>query len=107
MNTPTLTLVAPAAEPACPAWCLRHDPGVTELCLGPAIDLDFGPADPGNPDLARHVRLITYNEPGNVVTLSLVVSSGAGVSSCDLTPVRARQIAAALNQAAALTEGGA
>lgn len=103
-HSTTLTLVETPTETACPAWCLRHDPSVDDLCIGPAIELDFGPADTGNREVVHHARILTYNEPGNVVTVSLVVN---GTSSCDLSPIRARQIAAALNQAADATEGGA
>lgn len=102
-QTPTLTLVETPTETACPAFCLRHDPSVDDLCIGPAIELDFGPADPHNPDVVHHARILTYSEPGDVVTVSLVVN---GTSSCDLSPVRARQIAAALSQAADATEAG-
>lgn len=81
----------------CPTWCLRHDPGVEELCIGPAVELDFGPADPANREAAHHARILTYNEPGHVVTISLVVN---GTTSSDMTPQQARQIGAALIQAA-------
>lgn len=100
----TLTLVEPSTETACPTWCIRHDPSVDDLCIGPAIELDFGQADPDNRDIAHHARILTYSEPGGIVTISLVVN---GASSCDLSPIRARQIAAALIQAADATEGGA
>ena len=99
-----LTLVETSTESTCPAWCLRHDPSVEDLCIGPGIELDFGPADSGNRDIVHHARILTYNEPGGIVTISLVVN---GASSCDLSPTRARQVAAALIQAADATEGGA
>jgi hypothetical protein len=100
----TLTLVETSTETACPAFCLRHDPSVDDLCIGPAIELDFGPADPRNPDVVHHARILTYSEPGSGATLSLVVN---GTSSCDFSPARARQIAAALVQVADATEAGA
>lgn len=103
-STTTLTLVETPAETACPAWCIRHDPSVEDLCIGPAIELDFGSADLANREVVHHARILTYNEPGDVVTVSLVVN---GTSSCDLSPMRARQIAAALVQAADATDGGA
>lgn len=81
----------------CPTWCLRHDPGVEELCIGPAVELDFGHADPANREAAHHARILTYNEPGNIVTISLVVN---GTSSSDMTPQQARLIGTALIQAA-------
>jgi hypothetical protein len=100
----TLTLVETPTETVCPAFCLRHDPGVDELCIGPTIELDFGPADPGNRDVTHHVRILSFSEPDAGVTLSLVVN---GSSNCDLTTMQARQIAAALVQAADATEAGA
>lgn len=98
MNIVEPTFVAdPAAEQNCPPFCLRHDPGVPDLCIGPAVELDFGPADPDNRDLTHHARILTYNEPGNIVTLSLIIN---GASSADFTPAQARQIGTALIQAA-------
>lgn len=75
------------ATNACPPFCLRHDLGVPDLCIGPATVLDCGPGG--------EARILTYNEPGNVVTVSLLVS-GSG----DFTPTQARQIGMALIQAA-------
>jgi hypothetical protein len=102
-NTKTLTLVAPPTEPACPAFCLRHDPLAGDLCIGPVIELDFGPADPDDPQRVHFVRILTTSEPGAGATLSLVVNRSG---SSDLTPAQARQIAAALIQAADATEAG-
>lgn len=104
ISTPALTLVAPPAETACADFCLRHDPLVEDLCIGPVVELDFGPADPDDPQLAHFARILTYGESGGNATLSLVINRG---SSCNLTPARARQIGTALIQAANATEGGA
>jgi len=80
----------------CPTWCLRHEPNVEDLCIGPAVELDFGQAHPDNPQGARDARILSYNEPGGV-TLSLVVN---GTESFDMNPTQARQIGMALIQAA-------
>lgn len=105
ISTPALTLVEAPAETACADFCLRHDPLVEDLCIGPVTELDFGPADPDDPQLAHFARILTYGESGGDATLSLVINRG---SSCNLSPARARQIAAALIQAAdAVTFGGA
>lgn len=87
---------ATATTNHCPTWCLRHDPGVEELCIGPSVELDFGQAHPDNPQGARDARILSYNEPSGV-TISLVVN---GTETFDMTPQQARQIGAALIQAA-------
>jgi len=94
----TPALAKSQADTTCPTWCLRHDAGAEDLCLGPALELDFGPA---RADFVNKARILSYNEPGGIVTLSLIITGGSnGFSSADLTPVQARQIAAALIQAA-------
>jgi len=98
-----VTTTVQTANQNCPAWCLRHEPAVEGLCIGPAVELGFGP-NPDNPQHARDARILTYNEPGGIITLSLIVN---GTESFDMTPAQARQIAAALNQAADATEDGA
>lgn len=87
----------PDATSNCPPWCIRHDPGVPELCIGPAVELDFGQVHPDNPQGARDARILSYSEPGTGVTLSLVVN---GTESFDMTPTQARQIGMTLIQAA-------
>lgn len=92
------------ANQNCPTWCLHHEPGVQDLCIGPAVELDFGAANPGNSQNVHHARIITYNEPSDGITISLVFNS---TDSGDLTPQQARQIGAVLIQAADATEAGA
>lgn len=101
----TLTLVEAPTETACPAWCLRHEPLVEDLCIGPVIELDFG--DPGL-DFTSHARIQTYSEPAGGVDLTLSLTNNVnGTHGYPLTPQQARQIGAALIQAAEATDGGA
>jgi hypothetical protein len=93
-----LTLVEIPTETTCPAFCLRHDPLAEDLCIGPVIELNFGEQAQ---DIVRYVRIPSYSDSDTGVVLSLITDGR------NMTPQQARQIAAALVQAADATEAGA
>lgn len=82
----------------CPAWCIKHDEGATDLCIGPRLEMNFGPGEPGNSQFVHHAAVLAYSEPDGRVTLSLILNNGT--DSGDMTVKQARQIGAALIQAA-------
>lgn len=105
MNTTAQTPALTPAETICPAWCIRHD-NDADLCIGPVIELDFG--DQGL-DMTSHAKIQTYGtEPAGGVDLTLSLTNNVnGHRGYQLTRAQARQIGAALIQAADATEAGA
>lgn len=81
----------------CPTWCCRHEES-DNLCIDPRVDLNFGPSAPGQPLTIHHAAVLAYNDSFGGPVLTLVFNNGT--DSGDMTPAQARQIGAALIQAA-------
>lgn len=81
----------------CPTWCIRHEDS-DNLCIGPRVDLDFGPSAPDQPLTIHHAAVLAYNDSAGGTVLTLVFNNGT--DSGDMTPQQARLIGAALIQAA-------